>query len=293
MTMMPEAACFDRPAENPGAPVALTRIVTCFRQWNMIRHWLRNTELFAARTEWIVVNDCPADTPRPELAAELSQRQVRVLAPECNLGRSAARNWGARHAHGEWIEHIDGDDLPLPVEVSELPPPESADVLQFPARSTRVPLTEIGHWTDFQAAVAPTENWSPLLEALRPFDVRLTATMWRLAFFSGLGGYDGRFEGFEDVHLAFKASRCGARVLRLERPKQVYCQRPERDTLGRLRIEGAGRFLRWLRQNHPEVTPEIVNGWLAKEELYLAVRSGLASLCNLSGWWDYVKWRFF
>ena len=55
--------------------------------------------------------------------------------------------------------------------------------------------------------------------------------MWGREFFLRTGGFDGRFEGIEDVHLAFKADQLGARAARRDRPKQLYCRRPRRETL--------------------------------------------------------------
>jgi hypothetical protein len=132
-----------------------------------------------------------------------------------------------------------------------------------------------------------------LLAALRPFDVRLTATMWRRDYFLQLGGYDSRFEGIEDVQLAFKASVRSARVIRLPQPKQVYCRRPERETLRRLRIEGNLRFLRWVAVQYPELAPSELTGWVAKDNLYLAMKALTHLMRSPGGLLHYMRWRWF
>lgn len=277
----------------PHAPVRLTRIVTCYRQWGLIGCWIDREELFGAGVEWMVVNDAPDDACPPGLAAVLIRRAVRVVQVAHNLGRVGARNRGAHEARAEWIEFIDGDDMALPVDLADLPGTDEADILQFPAPAVMMPVTAASGWRPPSEALRHAENWSPILPRLRPFDVRLTANLWRRDFFLHAGGFDGRFDGFEDVQLAFKADRLGARVVRRARPKQLYCQRPGRETRERVRIEGETRFLRWLRSHHPEVAPEIVTGWLAKGNLYLGLSAGLDFLSHPRHWSRYLRWRFF
>lgn len=276
-----------------GAP-RLTRIVTCYRQWPCVAHWSRWEACFSADVEWIIVNDCPADPCPAALAATLLARGVQIVTPPENLGRSGARNFGAALARGEWLENLDGDDLPLPVEVTSWPAVAEYDGLQFPAPEVRRDARSIDAPAMYQTLeVAPADTWAPLLPQLRPFDVRLTATMWRRDFYVRMGGYDGRFEGIEDVHLAFKAARMQARIGRMTRPKQIYCRRGERETFSRVRVEGAARFFRWLRVNHPDVAPQIVTGWLAKEEAYLALLTAGEVVRHPLRWFNYGKWRLF
>jgi len=255
----------------------LTRVVTCFRQWREIACWADKNELFDPAIQWIIVNDCPENGCPPELKTLLASHGVNLIESKFNEGRSQARNLGTAAAKSVWIEHIDGDDLPLPVDLNSLPDPAQFDVLQFPAVEVTVSIYEL---KTIDVADHPiVGNWSTFTGLLSPFNVRPAATMWRKDFLEGLGGYDGRFETAEDIQLALKAAAAGARVWRGRRPKALYSRRPGRDSFPRPRVEGVLRVCRWARANSMPLVRREAELWEAKEVLYLAAHAAL-DLCR-------------
>lgn len=62
--------------------------------------------------EILVINDCSTDNTlniAQEIAAKNSH--IHVLTPPYNLGLPGARNFGLKHAKGEYIAFLDGDDF--------------------------------------------------------------------------------------------------------------------------------------------------------------------------------------
>ena len=268
----------------------LVRIVTCYRQWDNFERWLGHDALFAPDIAWLTVNDDPRDPPPTTTARRLTQRGVQIVTSPDNLGRSGARNLGTAHAHSAWVEHIDGDDLPLPVQPTSWPAATECDLLQFP--TVVAPFNPASSSTERTGSPQPHQPiWTPLTSEIGPIDVRLSATVWSRTFLEKISGYDPRFDGFEDVHLGFKAARAGARIVHFDSPKQVYCQKAGRATLAPIRVNGSLAFMRWLRTHHPEVASREVSAWLGKELLYQAVLSPLALIRNLRPVWDYLRWR--
>lgn len=202
-------------------PATLARIVTIHHQWNDVRAWLDNPGLHAPGIAWLLVNDAPGDPAPPDLAAVAAHRGVRILAPPCNLGRCGARNLGAAETDAAWVEHIDGDDAPLPFSLETLRQPEGCGVVLFPVAERTSPdpaaPVTVPAWD-----VAASCYWSFVAPAWHPLDPRPAGTVWRRGVFLALGGYDGRFNGSEDVHLVWKAAQAGVVCAHATAPKQSY-----------------------------------------------------------------------
>ncbi len=244
----------------------ITRIVTCHRQWPLLARWLRESSLRQEGVEWLVVNDAPDDPPQPELAALLSDLAARLVTPDFNRGRSGARNLGVSEAVGLFCEHIDGDDMPLPLapEVFRLLD-SRVDLVLFPVLewdgTGDVPLDGAAETRTIKPA------WSAFLPNLSPADVRPAGTIWRRESFLRLGGYDARFEGSEDLQLAWRADRAGVQIVRCNSPKQIYVKQPGGSERDRLFTEGHRRLWEWLEGR---VNREAANQrrlWLGKDVL--------------------------
>lgn len=231
-----------------GETARVTRVVTCYRQWALLREWAQDDRLFAPEIEWLVVNDCPEDPCPPDLAALYEARGVRIITPTHNLGRCRARNWGTDHANTRWIEHIDGDDRPLPIAHAALDQPASVDLILFPMLQFKD-----GDEPPRDAARVDTPQdaesyWGFLLPNLRPIDHRLTCTLWRRATLLELHGYSERFDGNEDLHLMWRASKRGLEVARWPYPKQAYRIHARVHVKNKSEYYESLRFYQWLRQ---------------------------------------------
>lgn len=247
-----------------GQAPEISRIVTCYYQWNYLAQWLYDDELFHANVEWIVVNDAPEDRPEARLREELDRRHVRLVAPHANIGRSRARNLGARVSTGRWLDFVDGDDRPLPIMVEDLCA-ANAGLLVFPIRTAMV-----GDMPFCDAARAPVQHyshWETLLPEFQPINVTPAALLWRRTTFFALEGFDGRFEGAEDIHLVFRAAQSGVLLGRAGSPKQCYFTRPERHTFIPYRIEGHRRLFEWIAGQRVHPTSDEVGLFLGRELL--------------------------
>jgi GT2 family glycosyltransferase len=202
----------------------LARIVTCYRQWRHIEAWLDDDRLHNEFTKWIVVNDAPDDPCPDRLAAVARHRQVLMLSPGVNVGRSHARNIGARSTDAIWIEHVDGDDTPLPITEGTLAGFTAIDLAAFPVvhhhpgdcgilERRYEPTPTSAPWRDF---------YSFLFEDHLPLDVRPAGTLWRRDAYQRIRGYDARFETIEDLHIVWKAKQHGLRIGHAEMPKQSH-----------------------------------------------------------------------
>jgi len=265
--------------------IPLTRIVTCYRQWSLLERWAGNPALRQAGVKWIIVNDDPG-TPCPsESASLLGSLGAVVHTVRFNSGRSAARNAGATLSDTPYIEHIDGDDFPLPYDQGVIDQLDGTfDLGAFPvweATNTVFPPNPPP-----RLAIQPA--WSLFLPQLSPLDVRPAGTLWRNEFFRRLGGYDARFESAEDFQLACRANAAGARVKRFEVPKQCYSARTESTLRCPLFVEGHLRLWHWLNDGNCDAEPDL-RVWMGKDTLQRFIHSGIALWTAKQGVMRYLK----
>jgi glycosyltransferase involved in cell wall biosynthesis len=228
----------------------LSRIVTCHHQWDWIPLWLETPGLFVPEVEWIIVNDAPSDPCPPDLEPVLLGRGVRVFAPPVNVGRSAARNLGAERASGAWIEHVDGDDRPLPFPLPSLAAAETAG-----ARLVLYPELEYTERSPAPHLSNPWPSWKPgdhtywgfLFPEFAPVNPHPAGTAWLRSAYLGLGGYDARVSNGEDLHLLWRAGAAGMRALHWPEPKQAYLVHPGTSVRGRAHTYQHHETLLWLR----------------------------------------------
>jgi glycosyltransferase involved in cell wall biosynthesis len=266
-------------------PPVVSRIMTCYRQWSYLAQWIGDDSLYAPGTEWIIVNDAPADPPPPELTAIMAQRGIRLLTPSTNLGRSRARNLGARESSGHWLDFIDGDDHPLPLDTASLAN-VTAGLIEHPVR-----MAQKGEHSFDQGRTAPIIRmsiWRSLLPRYQPINVTPAAVLWQREIFNRLDGFDARFDGAEDFHLVFRAMITGVELARHDSPKQCYFMPERRPTLDSTHIDSHHRVLAWIAAQDLGALSTEARFWLGKEVVYDAC-------LKLHGVWRRRRlvWRYF
>lgn len=202
----------------------VTRIVTVFRQWNDVASWAGDPGLRQPGVAWILVNDAPGTPPHPAVLTLLERLGAQLITHRRNRGLSAARNTGWNAATGTWIDFIDGDDTPLPLHASLLPPPEDADVVACPVRHSRINASGAVEDT---SGNRPAHGEAGLFRRLFLHDdPRVASLLFRRSLLEALDGYDARFDGAEDLELNHRAVRAGARVAHAAHAKQDYRELP-------------------------------------------------------------------
>lgn len=239
--------------------------------------------------EWIIVDDCPSSPPPLEIRCILEQHRIGVISPAFNLGRSRARNLGASFANGTWIEFIDGDDVPLTVDLNCLHP--TAKLVIFPV--LEFPENEILPPPQYDK-IEIKSNWSGFLPKLHPVDVRPAALIWRISFFKETTGFDARFDGGEDFELMVRANCLSPQVHRHDCPKQAYRRREGNLSLGRLYIESHIKLFEhhFIKSTEATISKQ-ANIFLGKEYLFSAYTHGKLLLMNSGKITRFVILRIF
>ncbi|MEM8549176.1 MAG: glycosyltransferase family A protein [Verrucomicrobiota bacterium] len=206
--------------------VILSRIVLCYKQESMLKAWLDEPSLHVEGTEWLVVNDSPAVALSDAFREICTRRNIHIVESALNLGRCNARNLGARHARGQWLDFIDGDDVPHPMPLESLEGLE-AGLLLFPV--VGFPPDQLPVVAQPPSVQLPWTADNILQDSLYPdyfpIDARPCGTSWRRDTFFELGGYDARFDdGWEDTQIAWHAHQRKVPIARLNYVKQSYYQ---------------------------------------------------------------------
>ncbi|MFA6961808.1 MAG: glycosyltransferase [Opitutaceae bacterium] len=200
----------------------LTRIVVVFDQWDYVRRWIGDSSLFTdRRIAWMVVNDAPHAPCPDDLRAIFATRSIRLVENAFNLGRSETRNSAARLADSPWIEFIDGDDLPLSIDLDALPDHKGNQLLHFAHRTYRL----VGNRVEISTELEPPHPlyWEiVLIRHLPPLTCRPACLIFPREHFLAIGGFDGRFDTCEDLHLIWKLDQTGISVAMVNVPKQLY-----------------------------------------------------------------------
>jgi len=167
--------------------------------------------------EIVIVDDGSA-----QAVAVQDEARVSIVRTE-GVGRSEAMNRGVAAAKGEWIAFLDDDDLFFP---------EHLDTL---AKAAAIQPSNIGFYTD---ALSTEYETSPAGETIRKQTLRtyardfdrirllfdnyipLNTLLVRRADFLEVGGFDQRFDLFEDWDFLLRLSRKGP----LRRIPHVTCE---------------------------------------------------------------------
>jgi glycosyltransferase involved in cell wall biosynthesis len=196
--------------------------------------------------------------------AALEPGRIRHLTHEgrAHLGASAARNLGLRHARGELIALLDGDDVWLPNKLAD----QIALLAAHPEADAVYGLTELWHsWTGAPEDAArdvtppsgvPDHSLLPrraLLSGMLRREVLVPCTcsiVMRADAVRRAGGFADEFTGIYDDVVFYSRLSLVASVLFVERCWDRYRQHPA-STYAGVRRRGEGRdarrrYLEWL-----------------------------------------------
>ncbi len=181
---------------------------------------MSNDGLFQPGVEWMVINDFPEDVIPDDLRFLLQERGVAIIEARFNLGRSEARNTCARNSTADFIEFVDGDDVPLPLAGHEaaLENPEMR-LLHWKTQGYHFEENEIRAGE----VIELTGDFCPGL--LGPLDgvlCRPCALTYPREILLQAGGFDGRYDTIEDYHLLWKLDQTGLGVTHIDAVKQLY-----------------------------------------------------------------------
>lgn len=199
----------------------VSRVVTVYGQWDYLALWLGNDQLFVPEVEWILVNDDPSRNCSIELLTRLKQRGITCLSPEINQGRSGARNLGLAASTSPWVEFVDGDDIPLPLELDDFQSLPDADIILFRNDFYRIGKEGV-EVSPEEAAADDVWQRIGLLRELPPINCRPACLVFRREILNRVHGFDGRFDTCEDLHLVWKMDQVGATVKSIAKVKQLY-----------------------------------------------------------------------
>lgn len=162
--------------------------------------------------EIIVVNDGSPDTEDLEHALEPYRSQV-VYLKQPNGGPSNARNTGVRHARGEYVAFLDGDDLWVPeflaTQMRALHQDPSLDLIYSNAGVIRG--TRQATWSMMDQC--PSEGQATLENLLAErCNIFTSSVVVRRSAVLDVGGFDETFLRAEDFDLWIRLARSGKRI---------------------------------------------------------------------------------
>ena len=187
---------------DPTTAVKVGRVVTSYGQWRLIDRWLKDEKLIQPHVKWIFVNDKPED-PVPEEMKSRIEKFGNIIEPIINLGRCSARNLGVQALDTEWVDIIDGDDLPLPLDLNFDTGAGNCGFIYFGVAHHTYNMIQTNGGCEDKLAFSHLSQL--LLKLIGNYDARPVAVLWRRAAFNALGGFDGRSEYVEDLNLVLRA----------------------------------------------------------------------------------------
>jgi glycosyltransferase involved in cell wall biosynthesis len=215
--------------------------------------YLRETLLSVVQQEYekleiIAVNDASTDDPRTvvyTIKDEFPEKKIKFIDLESNRGISEVRNIGVRHAAGEYIVVLDGDDIMLPGFISKaytlIQKKDinlvSADVELFGAAS--------GEWIP--------DEYSTL--ALRYNNLIPTLVMYRKELFEKAGGYRRAFPFNEDWEFFIRCSKHNLLVERIR--EKLFKYRVTKDGLAEQYIKDSWEYsVSLMITSNPDLYPD-------------------------------------
>jgi len=155
--------------------------------------------------EVIVVDEGSTDDTTSTLAAVIDTR-LRIIRHDIPQGLSAARNHGAREAHGQWFAFVDDDDLWAPDKlVCQIEAAEQAGRDWVYTGSVNIEGWRIVH----SRPPLPPDETVATLPRYNAIPGGGSNVMWRRSMWMSVGPFDTRFRGGEDWEMSIRSARHG------------------------------------------------------------------------------------
>ena len=217
-------------------------------------------DLVGCQWEIVVVDDGSSDATATMLASRVKRTdsRVRPVSPGRNLGRAAARNYGARRAAGRYLLFLDDDIVAPPGLLSA----HLALLVAHPGDGTiGYAVTEPSlidaphfHYLDTRAVAKLTPGPAPA-----KYFVTQNAAVPRAAFLS-IDGFDEEFAayGFEDMEVAFRLEdSAGVSFHALKQPVPQHVHHHTLAEYFAKKRECGSRSLSQLADKHPDRLAEM------------------------------------
>jgi len=238
----------------------LSRIVAVCNQWDLVRKWVFEEFFIQEGVEWIFVNDDPVAAPDQSLLDRIEAFGGAYLGNERNLGSSASRNRAVTRASGEFLDFVDGDDVPCVLDLEEVGGfrQRGVDFAFYPtyevnevndeviamARDQRVPEAALNRLNGL--------HYLPLTGYSGETDFRPCCVLWYRDFFESIGGFDCRYEGPNDNEIMVRAFCAGGRAGHSRRSKQIYRLGLNPERFGVARCADEHKLILRLQREFPE-----------------------------------------
>jgi glycosyltransferase involved in cell wall biosynthesis len=206
------------------SPPSISIIIPCYNAATWIRETISSVIIQAHPIfEIIVVDD--GSTDGSNIIIENNFPQVNLIRVP-NGGVSHARNIGAEHAQGEWIQFLDADDVLHPNKLEW-------QVASLFAQSEKVAFIfspwcnmtlQNGNWHPIppvRSTILVNDLYEQIFEHFTPLSTGLIRKTW----FDQVGGFDVNKPLIEDVHLQLRFLLAGATIAYIPTPEPVFYYR--------------------------------------------------------------------
>lgn len=195
-------------------------VVTCYNLARFLPQALESIAPALQAAECIIVDDCSTDETA-QVAREWAQRgNFRYVKTPENLGLSGARNFGAKHAIGEYLMFLDADDVLDRTGFQDLRDALDADTGMHIAYGALDVMDEDGGGRHRNRWPAGAFDWRGQIAHLNQLPY---ASLMRRSTFDSIGGYRERDWRAEDASFWLRATSFGHRAVRVtERCALVY-----------------------------------------------------------------------
>ena len=182
--------------------------------------------------ETIVVDDCSTESLAEYLAGIEFHSRVKILRTDRNRRVSGARNWGWRHASGNFLTFLDSDDLweshKTDLQLRYLKEnPDAAGV--YGAMRAFFPDGRMQLWAHDRPSSVTAHN------ALLDCNISVQTLMIRREALEQIGGFDEDFGILDDQDIAIRLALHGLRIDFVPDPPVTRLRRNEQNYSGAAR----------------------------------------------------------